>query len=165
LIPAAKQLQEELLSPSLETPGDDLLDAEAHAVRGFKKVCLMLLGLSMQTYGDKVSDEQEVLGWTADALIDTFAAESALLRARQAHDPRAANASLHVDIARLFVNDAASRIEAAARQALAAMAEGDMLRVSLAALRRLLRATPINTVAIRRRLADAVVSRGGHIFA
>ena len=165
LIPAAKQLQEELMSPSLETPGDDLLDAEAHAIRGFKKVCLMLLGLSMQTYGGQVSDEQEVLGWTADALIDTFAAESALLRARQAHDARAANASLHVDIARLFINDATSRIEAAARQALAAIAEGDMLRVSLAALRRLLRATPINTVAIRRRLADAVVSRGGHIFA
>jgi hypothetical protein len=44
------------------------------------------------------------------------------------------------------------------------MAEGDTLRVSLAALRRLLRATPINTVTIRRRLAEATVSKGGYLF-
>jgi alkylation response protein AidB-like acyl-CoA dehydrogenase len=164
LIPAARQLQEELLTPSLEMPGDDLLDAEQHAVRGFKKVCLMLLGLSMQTYGDKVSDEQEILSWTSDVLIDTFAADSVLRRARQAHDARLGNAPLHVDTARLFINDAASRIETTARQALAAMAEGDMLRVSLAALRRLLRITPINTVSIRRRLAEATVAKGAYIF-
>jgi hypothetical protein len=164
LIPAAKQLQEELLTPSLETLGDDLLEAEQHAVRGFKKVCLMLLGLSMQTYGDKVSDEQEILSWTSDVLIDTFAADSVLLRARHAQNARLANAPLHVDTARLFINDAASRIETTARQALAAMAEGDTLRVSLAALRRLLRITPINTVAIRRRLAEATVAKGGYLF-
>jgi alkylation response protein AidB-like acyl-CoA dehydrogenase len=165
LIAAAKALQDELMTPSLETPGDDLLDAELHAVRGFKKVCLMLLGLSMQTYGEKVSDEQEILTWTADVLIDTFASESALLRARQAHDARLGDASLHVDTARLFTNDAAARIESTARQALAAMADGDTLRVYLGALRRLLRFTPINTVPIRRNLADAAVSRGAYIFA
>jgi alkylation response protein AidB-like acyl-CoA dehydrogenase len=165
LIPAAKQLQDELMSPSLETPGDEPLEAEAFAIKGFKKVCLMLLGLGMQTYGDKISEEQEILSWTADVLIDTFAAESSLLRVRHALDARVTDAGLHADTARLFVNDAASRIETAARQALAAMAEGDTLRVSLAALRRLLRVTPINTVRIRRRLADAVVARRGYIFA
>jgi alkylation response protein AidB-like acyl-CoA dehydrogenase len=164
LIPAAKQLQDELMSPSLETPGDDVLEAELFAVRGFKKVCLMLLGLSMQTYGDKVTEEQEVVSWTADVLIDTFAAESALLRARQAHRTGGAGAAMHVDTARLFINDAATRVDATARQALAAMTEGDTLRVMLAALRRLLRITPINTVPIRRRLAEATVAKGGYIF-
>ena len=38
------------------------------------------------------------------------------------------------------------RIEASARQALAAMADGDTLRTMLAALRRLLKVTPVNTV-------------------
>jgi len=165
VIPAAKQLQDELMTPSLEAPGDDLLEAELHAVRGFKKVCLMLLGLSMQTYGDKVADEQEVVSWTADVLIDTFATESTLLRARQAHAARLPDAALHIDTARLFTNDATNRIESTARQALAALADGDTLRISLAALRRLLRITPINTVPIRRRLAEAVVARGAYIFA
>jgi alkylation response protein AidB-like acyl-CoA dehydrogenase len=164
LIPAAKQLQDELLTPNLETPGDDVLEPELFAVRAFKKVCLMLLGLSMQTYGDKVTEEQEVLTWTADVLMETYATESTILRALQAHRSGAADSSLHVDTARLYTNDATARIEAAAKQALAALTDGDTLRVMLAALRRLLRGSPINTVPIRRRLADAITARGSYIF-
>jgi hypothetical protein len=51
-----------------------------------------------------------------------------------------------------------------ARRGLAAMTEGDTLRTLMAALRRLLKLTPVNTVAVRRRLADETVSRGGYIF-
>ena len=50
----------------------------------FKKVALMVLGTAMQTYGQKLNDEQEVLGYAADIMIDTYAAESAVLRARAA---------------------------------------------------------------------------------
>ena len=85
-----------------------------------------------------------------------------MLRAQAAAEPTAPRAALHVDAARVFVNDAAMRIEPSARQALAAMAEGDTLRTLLAALRRLLKVTPVNTVALRRRLADAAVARGGY---
>ena len=65
---------------------------------------------------------------------------------------------------RVFVNDAAQRVDAAARNALAAMADGDTLRVLLAALRRLVKVAPINTVTLRRRLADASVARGRYIL-
>jgi hypothetical protein len=162
LIAAAKALQDEIMTPSLDAPGDDLLEAEQFVVRGFKKVGLMLLGTAMQTYGDKVSDEQEILSWTSDVLMDTFAAESAVLRALQGHAANHPTASLQVDTARLFVSDAALRIEAAARQALAGMADGDTLRVLLAALRRLLKVAPVNTITIRRRIADATVAKGGY---
>ena len=63
-----------------------------------------------------------------------------------------------------LANDAAMRIDGAARSAIAAMAEGDTLRTHLAALRRLLKVTPVNVVAIRRRLADETVKRAGYIF-
>jgi alkylation response protein AidB-like acyl-CoA dehydrogenase len=162
LIAAAKALQDEIMAPSLDAPGDDLLEAEQFVVRGFKKVGLMLLGTAMQTYGDKVSDEQEILSWTSDVLTDTFAAESAVLRALQSHEANHPTASLQADVARLFVSDAALRIEAAARQALAGMADGDTLRVLLAALRRLLKVAPVNTITIRRRIADATVEKGGY---
>jgi alkylation response protein AidB-like acyl-CoA dehydrogenase len=162
LIAAAKALQDEIMAPSLETPGDDLLEAEQFVVRGFKKVGLMLLGTAMQTYGDKVSDEQEIVSLTSDVLIDTFAADSAVLRALQSHAARHPTAALQADTAQLFVSDAALRIEAAARQALAGMADGDTLRVLLAALRRLLKVAPVNTITIRRRIADAAVEKGGY---
>ena len=53
------------------------------AVAAFKKVALIVLGTAMQTYGEKLTDEQEVLSYAADILIDTYAAESAVLRARR----------------------------------------------------------------------------------
>jgi len=166
LIPAAKRLQDELLSPSGPSLSGDTegLETDLRTVAAFKKVALMVLGTAMQTYGQKLTDEQEVLSAVADILIDTYAAESAVLRASEAVKSRRRDAALHEAAARTFVNDAAQRIQAAAANALAAMAEGDMLRTLLAALRRVLKAAPINTVALRRTLADATVLRGGYIL-
>ena len=167
LIPAAKQLQDDLLSPSSPSSGfgeTEPLDDELRATGAFKKVALLILGTAMQTYGEKLTDEQEVLSYAADIVSDIYAGESAVLRARQAIADRNPQASLHEAAARVFVNDAAQRVEAAAKSALAAMAEGDMLRTLLAALRRLMKVTPVNTVALRRALADAASSRGGYIL-
>jgi alkylation response protein AidB-like acyl-CoA dehydrogenase len=166
LIPAAKRLQDEVLSPTVASAGfgdQGVLDEEMRAVGAFKKVALMVVGTAMQTYGEKLTDEQEVVSFAADILIDIYASESAVLRAREASSSRQRSADLHVQAARVFVNDAALRVEAAAKSALAAMSEGDTLRTLLAALRRLLKSSPVNTVAMRRALADAVVARGGYI--
>jgi alkylation response protein AidB-like acyl-CoA dehydrogenase len=166
LIPAARRLQDELLTPTLpEPPGDAPLDSERRGVDAMKKVALMVLGTAMQTYGDKLGDQQEVLSLAADIISDVYAADSVVLRARAAGSaPGRAAAPLHADAASVFVNDAGGRVEIAARAALAAMAEGDTLRTLLAALRRLLKVTPVNTVALRRRVADAVVAQKGYPF-
>jgi alkylation response protein AidB-like acyl-CoA dehydrogenase len=165
LIPAAKALQDELLGPpSMPAAGDSdgVLADELRAIASFKKTALMVFGVAMQTYGTKLTDEQEVLMHLADITIDLYSAESAVLRAQAASAANAPRAALHVDAARVFVNDAAMRIDASARQALAATVDGDMLRTMLAALRRVLKVAPINTVAPRRRIADATVERGGY---
>ncbi len=96
LIPAAKRLQDELLSPSgASLSADEGLDADLKTVAALKKVALMVLGTAMQTYGQKLTDEQEVLSAAADILIDIFAAESAVLRAREAVKSGRADAALH----------------------------------------------------------------------
>ena len=123
-----------------------------------KKIALMVLGTAMDKYREKLADEQEVLLAAADILINTYASESAVLRAAQGGGP------LHEAAARVYVNDAAVRVEASAKTALAAMAEGDTLRTLLAALRRLLKVTPVNTVVLRRLLADATVERRTYLF-
>jgi len=172
LVAAARALQDEILSPSGSGRGlgSTLADENAHledelaTTALFKKVALIVIGTGMQTFGEKLNDEQEILSYAADIMIDTYAAESAVLRARSALRSNHAHAALHATAARAFVADAALRIDAAARSALAAMAEGDSLRTLLAALRRVLKVTPVNTVALRRTLADAVTARGGYIF-
>jgi len=163
LIPAAKALQDELLGPpSMPSVDEGVLADERRAVDAFKKTALMVFGLAMQTYGQKLTDEQEVLMHLADIAIDVYSAESATLRAQSSTARKTPRASLQVDAARVFVNDAAMRIDTSARQALAAMVEGDTLRAMLAALRRVLKITPINATSLRRRLADETVSRGGY---
>jgi alkylation response protein AidB-like acyl-CoA dehydrogenase len=167
LIPAAKQLQDEIMSPAMP-PADDadgVLVGERRACGVFKKVVLLVAGTAMQRYGVKIEQEQEVLTFLADLVIDAYTAESAVLRAIAASQQKAQDAALHADAAAVFTHEAAGRIELNARAALAAMAEGDVLRTQLAALRRLLKVTPANTVAMRRRLAEATVARGAYLFA
>ena len=163
LIPAARKLQDEILAPAVgAVPPDDPLDAAAAAVGMFRKAGLAVIGLAMQTYGEKLSEQQEVLSFAADTVIDTYAADSAVSRARAATATGATGAGLQADAAGSYVDGAAMRIESAARSAFAAMAEGDTLRTHLAALRRLLKVAPVNDVRIRRRLSEATVDRGAY---
>jgi alkylation response protein AidB-like acyl-CoA dehydrogenase len=163
IIAAARKLQDDVLAGpgALEPRGEGPLDEQKGAVHAFKKIALMSLGLAMQRYGEELTDQQEVLIGIADILTATACAESALLRATAATGTMA---PFHVDAASVYINDAASRIETLAKGVLAALAEGDTLRTHLAALRRLLKVTPIDTVSRRRRLADETVRRGSYIF-
>ena len=85
LIAAAKALMDELMAPpSLDLGSDGPLAAERRAVSAIKKVGLMVLGTALQTYGEQLSEQQEVLMAAADILIDAYGAESAVARAAQA---------------------------------------------------------------------------------
>jgi alkylation response protein AidB-like acyl-CoA dehydrogenase len=159
LIAAARRLQDELLTPpAADTPGDEVLGAERRTVAGMKKAALAVLGTAMQTFGETLTDQQEILSSAADILIDVYAAESAVLRAIATPEPT------HLAAARVCTADAVGRVELAARTALAAAAEGDTLRTLLAALRRFLKPVPVNTVRHRREIADAVAARAGYPF-
>ena len=166
LVPAARRLQDDILSmgPGSGDDGGGALAPEGRTVGALKQVALMVLGTALQTYGDAIEREQEVLSCAADILIDTYASESALSRARQSRAAGTAAADLHEAATRVYVHDATARAEASAKIAFAAMADGDQLRTLLAALRRVLKPSPVNTVALRRQLADAVAARGGYIL-
>jgi alkylation response protein AidB-like acyl-CoA dehydrogenase len=165
LIAAAKALQDELLGPPSASASDGSpLGDERRAVEAFKKAALMVFGVALQTYGQKLGDQQEVLIHTADMLMEVYAADSAVLRALAASNENASRASLHADAARVLVSDGAMRIESSGRQALAAMVEGDTLRTMLAAFKRLFKMQPANTAVLRRRIAEAAAERGGYPF-
>jgi hypothetical protein len=68
------------------------------------------------------------------------------------------------DAARAFTYDAMDRIEKDARTALAGISDGDTLATQLAALRRLAKHAPVNTIALRRRVADAVLAQDRYPF-
>jgi alkylation response protein AidB-like acyl-CoA dehydrogenase len=166
LIPAAKRLADEVTGPmALAEGGDDApLAAARRSVAVLKKTTLLVLGTAMQRHGERLADEQEILMLAADLVIETYAAESALLRAEGAVRHGRRHADVHEAFASLAAAEAALRAEMGAREAVAALTDGDTRRVTLAALRRLLKGAPVDTIALRRRIADHVVASGGAGF-
>ena len=165
LIAAAKALEGELLAPpSLPPASSERLSAERAIVGGMKKVGLAVLGTAMQAYGTALGEHQEVLSFTSDIIMDAFVAESALHRALQAAVDDPGRAALHDAAARVVVHSALNRVETSSREALACLAQGDMLRTLMAAQRRWLKSTPADLVTARRALADELGQRRRYPF-
>jgi alkylation response protein AidB-like acyl-CoA dehydrogenase len=167
LLPAAQKLMDEVLSPALQSFDEDeeVLAAEMKLARNAKKIALMTLGTAAQKYMTKLADQQEILLGVADIIIDTYAMESAILRAQKMVASKGEDAAArYLDMVRVFTNDAVERVETNARNVLAAMSEGDELRTLLAALRRFAKRTPANTVAARQRVAEVVIKANRYAY-
>ena len=152
LYQAAKTVVDEVMSSTVPSEASGPFGTELAAVSQAKKALLFTAGSAVQKFGDAIRDEQEVLMHISNMVMETYAMDTAVHRLMKNNlgDPRA-------DVARTFLNDAMSRIDFSARQVLAAVAEGDALRTQLAALRRLLRWTPTNTVRARQKIADFLI--------
>ena len=167
LLPAAQALMDEVLSPQMAGFDDDdsLLAAEQKLTANAKKVALMTLGTAAQKYMMKLGDQQEILMGIADIIMDTYAMETAILRARKLAASQGENAAArYLDMTRVFCNDAVERIEAKAKNTLAGMSEGDELRTLLAALRRFTKLQPMNTIAARQRIANDLIAANKWIY-
>lgn len=160
----AKQLFDELMTPSFDSNGEDeLLATERKLVTNAKKITVLMLGAAAQKYMMSIQDEQEVLASVTDMMMETYAMESSLLRVLKRVEKTGEEANtLQCDIVRVFVNDTMGRVASSAAGILAAIAEGDSLRTQLAALKRLTKATPVNTFALRRSISDKIVEMGGY---
>ncbi|HEY8225558.1 MAG TPA: acyl-CoA dehydrogenase family protein [Pyrinomonadaceae bacterium] len=167
LLPAAQALMDEVLSPQISGFDDDdsVLAAEQKLTANAKKVALMTLGTAAQKFMMKLADQQEILMGIADIIMDTYAMESAILRARKLVARNGEQASeRYLDMTRVFCNDAVERIEARAKNTLSGMAEGDELRTLLAALRRFTKLQPMNTIAARQRIADVMIKKNKWVY-
>ena len=81
-----------------------------------------------------------------------------LLKARKA----GRNWAVMGDLTLSFVNSAVLRMEQQARECLAATSQGDELRAQLGVVRRLLRWSPLNGVAMHRRIAKRLCDVGSY---
>lgn len=165
LISAAKKLADELLAgPSFEEGPSDYFAEEERSLAQAKKIFLLAAGAAVETFRDKLVDHQEIVASLANIVIEVYAIESSLRRAQKAAASRGPVAPLMADATRAYTYDAMDRVEKEARTALAAISEGDMLATHLAALRRFAKHPPVDTIAIRRRIAEAVLAQDRYPF-
>ena len=166
LIPAAMKLADEILAgPSFEEAPEGVLAEEARVVANAKKMFLQASGGAMQKFREKLAEEQEIIGALSNMVMEIYAMESSLLRAQKAAAAKGESATqTMIDAARVFIHDAAERVEHEAKRAIAAVNEGDMLTTQMAVLKRFGKRAAVNTVALRRSVAAAVQAQDRYPF-
>jgi alkylation response protein AidB-like acyl-CoA dehydrogenase len=166
LVPATMKLADEILSgPRLDEAPEGFLAEEARVLAGAKKIFLLAAGGAVQKHREKLAEEQELVGALANMVLEIYAMESCLLRTQKAAgQDDAPGTSAMGDAARVFISDAAERVEHEARRALAAVYEGDMLTTQMAVLKRFAKRAPVDTIALRRRVAAAVQAADRYPF-
>ena len=167
LMPAIKKLMDEVLSgPSTGEELEGTLADERKIVAQAKKLGLFAAGSATQKYMAAIQDQQEIMGAIADMTIETYAMESAVLRAQKILEKSGeAAAALPLAMTRVYLAQAFEKVESAAKKVIAAVADGDMLRTQLAILRRLAKYEPFNTIELRQQIAQKVLERGKYVLA
>ncbi len=165
IFPAAKAVMEELMGmPSFDDEAaSGALAAEKEMVTKAKKVVLLALGAVAQELGEKLKEpmeHEEVLSFLSDMIMDVYAMESCVMRAEKiAASGDEAKAAFAADLTGIICDQAIHHMDIKARETLAAIMGGDVLNTSLAGLRRVVKHQPLNTMALRRRVADLLIEK------
>src|SRR3954451_7747408 len=141
---------------SVESP----LREEREFVARTKRLAIALLGHASATYGDALKNEQEVEAQIADIVIESSATESGIARAEKMHGRGDSRAPIAIDIARAYANDAVDKVTAAAKQVVAALSARGADDSLACGVQKLVANAPIDAIAARRRIADAVIAAG-----
>ncbi len=155
LLPAIKKVMDEVMAGPSGEELDGTLAAERKLVENAKKLSMLVAGAASQKYMQKLADQQEVMGAIADMVIEAFAMDSCLLRARKYVEANGEEkAGLVVAMTQVYLEGAFTRLEAAAKKVVADVAEGDMLRTQMAIVRRLAKHEPVNVIALQEKIAS-----------
>ena len=159
LFDAVKEVMGELMSyrPAMSEE-EGILEKEQKMVAMAKKIALLAAGAATQKYMEKLGNEQEIVALIADIIIEICAMESALLRSLKKFQKEGEEKSkIHIAATKVYINDSFPRVDIMAKQVFAAISEGEELRTQLMGLKKFARFTPINTIALRREIADSII--------
>ena len=166
LMSAVMGVQKELTGiPEFGEEDSTLFATEKKSIANMKKVVLMAGGAAAQKFMDKLAHEQEILMNLADVCIYAYLAESALLRVEKLVALKGEEAcKIHIDMVRVYLNDALDKANMAGKNAVNAMADGDMQRMMLMGVKRFTKAAPFNTKEARRRIAATLINANQYAF-
>ena len=156
LLPAIKKLMDEVMQPPSFEAGSEtgeVLAREAEALASAKKIALFAAGVASQRFMTGLQEQQEVMADLAAIIMQVYALESALLRARKLAVSGNGSAKVASSMTGLLADETMALAEQAARRVLAACGEGDLLRTQLSILRRLAKFTPADVVGLSRGVA------------
>ena len=162
----AMNVQKELMSiPEFGNDDDGIFAKEKKAVVNMKKAILMTAGAAVQKLMQNLQHEQEILMNIADMMIETFVAESILLRVIKIADKNGEAASqLQIDMMHCNLNDAIDMVNKCGKEAINAFAAGDEQKMMLLGLKRFTKSEPFNSKDARRRIAEKLIAEGRYCW-
>ena len=166
LMGPAMAVSKELMSiPEFGNDDESAFAKERKTIVNMKKCILMVAGAAVQKLMMKLNDEQEILMNIADMAIETFEAESTLLRIIKMVDKQGeAAAQNQIDMMRCYLNDAVDKVNKAGKEAINAFAGGDEQRMMLLGLKRFTKTEPFNSKDARRRIADKLIAENKYAW-
>ena len=167
LMTPAMSVANELMSiPSFDTPDySALLAAELEVLGKLKKAILMVAGKAVETFGMNIEAEQEVMMNVADMIIETYAAESAILRTLKLAEKNGEDkVKGQVAMTQLYVYNAIEEVARAGREAVGSFAEGDERQLLMMGLKRFTKPTNINVKEVRRAIAEELIAANKYCF-
>ncbi|MAZ41400.1 MAG: acyl-CoA dehydrogenase family protein [Cyclobacteriaceae bacterium] len=135
------------------------LSKEYKAIKNLKKATLMIISKALETYGAKINEEQEVLINLSEMIIETYVAESTLLRTLKLIDQSVENsANLFINLTKLYLFDAVRKSKNAGYEALACMIDDEAhLDSLLKVMDRLTNYNHLNTSRLSRDITDEMI--------
>jgi alkylation response protein AidB-like acyl-CoA dehydrogenase len=166
LMGPAMAVQKELMAiPDFGAEETGLFAEEKKAVKNMKKALLMLAGAAAQKFMEKLAHEQEILMNLADIAIHIYVTESAILRSEKLAGIKGeAAVKEQIAMAKVCTFDACDKVNIAGKNAINAMAEGDMQRMMLMGLKRFTKIAPLNTKDARRMIAAKLIDANQYCF-
>ena len=129
--------------------------------QNLEKCILMVAGAAVQKLMTNLTNEQEIIMNIADMCIETFVAESFLLRIMKAADKNGGdNIKIQAAMMQCYLNDAVDKVAKCAKEAINAFADGDEQKMMLLGLKRFTKAEPFNSKDARRLIADKLIEDG-----
>ncbi len=152
----------DILDRTITDPGGEELLFVHRKLNATKELARLALAAIAESYGDKFSEEQEAVALVADIVIEAYTIESALLRTEKLIAAKGREqAGLAIDLTSVYASDAADRVGVAASNLAAGLGEPKRLRD---AFERLSLHRPINSIAARRRIADAMLEANRYLW-
>ncbi|MCD8423849.1 acyl-CoA dehydrogenase family protein [Tenacibaculum dicentrarchi] len=168
LLNPAMAVGEELLGiPSFDTPDySELFAEEKEMVAKLKKVFLMVAGSAIQKFGTELEQHQQLLTAASNILIETYMAESAILRTEK-NAKRFGEDSQKEQIAmtQLYLYNAVDIIIKNAKEGIVSFAQGDEQRMMLMGLKRFTKyANQPNVIGLRNMIAEKLKAENKYCF-
>ena len=143
------------------------MTSEEEAVYGFKQIVLLLLGaLGQKAMSGKMNlkEEQEIVLFLSDIIIETYLSECVLLRVQRLSEQSDHPIELYQSMLKLHLSTASHKVLGLAEQAFGAFTDGETLHRYVNGIHQLCSYPIQNTVELRRTVADYLIEKESYVF-